>query len=111
MNVTLGVANFLGGFLCLYMISKFGRRFNLKQCVFNLMISMIGLAIGVQFEFAYLCFFSVIIFMLSFAFGIGGTIAVYSSEICPASGLGLATSLQWMISALVGKFVPVLLDL
>lgn len=93
MNIALGVANFFGGFLCIYMISKFGRRFNLKQCSFNLSVSMLALGIGVYFKFTFLSFCSVIIYMLSFAFGLGGTLPVYCSEMTPASGLGLAVAI------------------
>lgn len=111
MNIVLGIANVFGGFTCIYMIARFGRRFNLKQSALNLCISMFSLAVGVQFKMTLLCSFSVIIFMISFAFGLGGSMAIYSSEITHASGLGYAVSIQWISAAIIGKFVPIVLNL
>lgn len=104
MNLLLATANMLGGFLGAYMVQNFGRRFNLRYgCLINI-IAMYTLGLSIYMEITVLQAISVIVFMLSYAVGIGGTTTLYTSEIISSSGVGIATAMQWLISALVGKY-------
>ena len=38
--------------------------------------------------------------------GLGGTLTAYVGEILPPLGVGLAFSVQWLMTAIVGQFMP-----
>lgn len=48
-------------------------------------------------------------FTLSFAVGFGGTMPLYCAEIVPSIGVGLGSGLKWVATAIIGKYVPVVL--
>lgn len=54
--------------------------------------------------------FSAVIFTLAFAAGFGGTMPLYCAEIIPSVGVGLGCALQWVVAAIIGKYVPVVLE-
>ena len=48
--------------------------------------------------------------MTSFAVGLGGTLGVYCAEIVPIVGFGIASFMQWMSAAMIGKVLPFFID-
>ena len=48
--------------------------------------------------------------MLAFAIGLGGTETAYIGEILPPLGVGIALAVQWIVTALIGQFLPNLLS-
>lgn len=49
---------------------------------------------------------SSILFTLSFAAGLGGTMPLYCAEILPSVGVGIGCGLQWVAASIIGKFIP-----
>jgi hypothetical protein len=49
------------------------------------------------------------VFILGFALGMGSTLALYTTEIVPAAGLGIVFGFKWLVSTLVGKLMPILM--
>ena len=92
MSIIQGVANVLGGILGMFMVDKFGRRFNLKYGALLNMISLYVMALGVYFENTLFPTIAVIVYMLSFAFGLGGTTTLFCTEIVASNGVGIATA-------------------
>ena len=74
------------------MVDKFGRRFNLKYGAFLNMISLCIMALGVALNTTILPTIAVICFMLSFAFGLGGTTPLFCTEIISSNGVGVASA-------------------
>lgn len=92
MNLLLGVMNILGGFLGVPLIASFGRRFNLISSCMFMSVAMALLAWGVSTSSQYICMVAVMMYMLNFAYGLGGTLSVYIAEIVPPLGVGIATA-------------------
>ena len=109
MSLVLGASNIVGAVMGTFMVSKFGRRFNLKYGALLQMISMYLLGLGIYLGNTLLPTIVVVVYMLSFAFSFGGTLTVYCTEIVPAVGVGVATAVQWLFASIVGKMVPLLI--
>lgn len=92
MNLLLGVMNIIGGIIGVPLIGGFGRRFNLISSSLFMFIAMCTLGLGVKREDTYICMVAVMMYMLNFAYGLGGTLAVYTAEIVPPLGVGMATA-------------------
>ena len=50
-----------------------------------------------------------VVFILGFALGMGSTLALYTTDIVPAAGLGIVFGFKWLVSTLVGKLMPILM--
>lgn len=110
MNLLLGVMNMVGGILGVPLIAAFGRRFNLIASSLFMSIAMAIMGVGVSMNDKYVCMIAVMLYMLNFAYGLGGTLAVYTAEIVPPLGVGFATAVQWMFSAIIAKVTPIILQ-
>lgn len=108
MTTVLGVANFLGSFVAIYAIERFGRRFNLVTGVLLQLIAFSTLSFAILIESSWIPVISVILYMVGFAVGLGATIIPYTADILPPIGVGLANAIQWIGAASIGKFVPIL---
>ena len=76
----------------MFMVDKFGRRFNLKYGALLNILSLSLMALGVFLNNTILPTIAVIMYMLSFAFGLGGTTTLFCTEIVASSGVGIATA-------------------
>ena len=105
-TLVVGLCNFLGSVCVIYLIGKMGRKFNLVVGPMFQAVGMVGLYFGyLQKEF-WILVASVIIYMIPYAIGLGGTLTAYVGEILPPLGVGIAFAVQWLMTALVGQFMP-----
>jgi hypothetical protein len=49
---------------------------------------------------------SVVIYLVSFALGMGGTMPLYCAEIIPAVGVSVGVALQWITSGIIAYTIP-----
>lgn len=108
MTLLVGVANFCGGLVGTYTVTKFGRKVNMLYGVIGCFIGMLSLSIGILTSSSLLSAFAVLLYMLTFAIGMGCVMPMYCSEVIPAVGMGIAYALNWFGATLVGKAVPIL---
>ena len=71
---------------------------------------MIGLWLGDRQSSSPILSVSVVIYVVVFAVGLGGSLNAYLSETLPPLGYGLSLSMQWIVTALVGQFLPNLME-
>jgi MFS family permease len=106
-SVVFGVGNLAGGLLGVYVVNRFTRKWLLEKGAIAQGISMwlmvIGIATGVYFHLS----FCVLLYVFTYALGLGATMALYLNEVPPAVGAGFATSVAWATAALVGKICPI----
>jgi MFS family permease len=105
-TLVVGLCNFLGSICAIYLISKMGRKFNLVVGPMFQAIGMVGLYFGYLRKELWILVVSVIVYMIPYAIGLGGTLTAYVGEILPPLGVGLAFSVQWLMTAIVGQFMP-----
>lgn len=110
MTLVIGAANVFGGILGTLTIERFGRKFNMKYGALVQAISFAILNAGIFFKNAWLPMIAVILYMLAFAIGFGGTMMMFCAEIIPPVGLGIAIALQFSAASLIGWAVPHLED-
>jgi hypothetical protein len=103
MTVTVGLANFLGSFVALYAIGKFGRKFNIVWGTLLQGIGMLLLFIGFRTDSFGILAAAVVIYMLFFAVGLGGSEMAYISEILPPAGVSIALAVQWILTAAIAQ--------
>ena len=107
-TVMQSITNFLCSFLALYTSRNFGRKSNLIFGVLIQAFSLWFLNFAYSFQLYWLMAVPVMLFVGAFSVGLGGTLYLYCSEIVPSSGLGVAMFCQWIFTALVSKYVPIL---
>ncbi|MFC2097610.1 sugar porter family MFS transporter [Bacteroidota bacterium] len=116
-QVTIGIVNVLFTIVAIIYIDKFGRKPLLIFGVSGAVIALIG--IGMLFFFditeGYLLMSFILLYIACFAFSFGPVVWVIISEIYPTRIRGQAMSIAifalWIGTALVGQFVPILLEI
>lgn len=108
MTLVIGLANFFGGFCAVYLIGKFGRKYNF---VYGCLVQALSLAVllgGMEINFFPLMAAAACVYIVAFAIGLGGSYAAYICEILPPAGVGVAMTIQWVLTAAIGMSVPTL---
>ena len=107
-TLLIGAMNILGGVVGIFTISKLGRRFNLISGVLGQIFGYSMLILGYKYKNNVISIIAVFSYMMCFAWGLGGTMAIFCAEIVPAAGVGIGGSIQWMFTSILGKVLPVL---
>ncbi|OQX98363.1 MAG: MFS transporter [Bacteroidetes bacterium 4572_117] len=115
-QVTIGIVNVLFTFVAILTVDKFGRRPVLIIGVIGIVIAQI--AVGTLFYLdmanSWLLLVSILFFIACFAFSFGPVGWIIVNEIFPNSIRGKAVSIAtlavWVGTALIGQFVPFLLE-
>ena len=110
MTLVIGVNNFLGSILAIYLIGKLGRKFNLVVGLLFQAVGMYLLLIGYQTNSFWTLAVACCLYMLAFAIGFGGTETAYLGEILPPTGVGITLAFQWTITGIIGQFLAELID-
>ena len=108
MTLVIGIANFLGGFIAMALVSRFGRKFNIVWACLLQAISLGVLLIGIQTKQFILLASAACVYITAFAIGLGGTYTAYLCEILPPSGVGLAVAIQWILTSAIAQGTPIL---
>ena len=111
MTLVVGICNFTGSIIVIYLISRLGRKFNLVMGPLFQSIAFFILYIGYIQKTIWILIVSVCLYIISFAIGLGGTETAYIGEILPPAGVGLALAVQWIMTALIGQFLPALISI
>ena len=102
----IGISNMCGAALSMYLIGRCGRKFDIVWGCFIQCLCLFGLLIGIEYKLDWLMAITTAGYILGFAAGFGGTYMAYLTEILPPSGVGIAMSLQWILTAAIGQFTP-----
>lgn len=103
MTAVIGASNFFGSFIALFAISRFGRKFNIVWGSLFQGIGFLLLFIGFKGDIFIVEAIAVVIYVVFFAVGLGGTQMAYISEILPPAGVSLAGVVQWVLTAAVAQ--------
>ena len=103
MTLVIGLANFIGSFVAMAVISRLGRKFNIVFGSLFQGVGMLLLFIGFQMKEFSLLAGAVVIYMLAFAIGLGGSQMAYLSEILPPKGISIACAVQWIMTAIIAQ--------
>ena len=105
-TLVVGLSNMAGAFIAMYLIEKFGRKFDIALGSFMQAVSLFTLLYGIRYRIDWLMAISTSAYIIGFAVGYGGTYMAYLCEILPPVGVGIAMSLQWILTAAIGQFTP-----
>lgn len=103
MTIVIGLANFGGSFIATAVISRLGRKFNIVVGSLFQGVGMLLLFIGFQMKEFSLLAAAVVIYMLAFAIGLGGSQMAYLSEILTPKGISFACGMQWIMTAAIAQ--------
>lgn len=103
MTMVIGLSNFVGSAVALYAIGAFGRKFNIVWGSLGQGIGMLLLFLGMKFDIFAVLACSVVIYVWSFAVGLGGSQMAYISEILPPLGVSISCSVQWIMTAIIAQ--------
>lgn len=104
-NLIFQLGSFFAAFLSIYVKMYFGRKANMLMGFILMAVSYLLLALGLQFTLDWLLYIAALLYITGFSIGIGSTLFVYLSEILPPIGACTTYAVQWIMSALVGKFM------
>ena len=111
MTIVIGLANFGGSFIATAVITRLGRKFNIViGCLFQ-GIGMLLLFVGFQSDSFPILASACVIFVLSFAVGLGGSQMAYISEILPPQGVAISCAVQWIMTAIIAQSLLTLKNL
>lgn len=103
MTFVIGLANFVGSAVALYAIRRFGRKFNIVFGSLGQALGMLLLFLGFKFDSFPILACSCVVFVWSFAIGLGGSQMAYISEILPPIGVSISCSVQWIMTAIIAQ--------
>lgn len=104
------LAIFAANFPSIYFSNRFGRKFNLIFGISSQLLSYILMIIIISEDInIWTSIFPIMLCYAGFSLGLGGTLNLYMSEFLPGVAIGLCLCLQWLLTALIGKFVPIYL--
>ena len=109
-TLVFGLVNLGGTFVSVITTFKLGRKPNLIVGAFGEAVGWVLFIIGFKLLNIPLLFISVIVFTLFYSIGLGGSQALYISEILPPIGVGLALAVQWAFIGITGLTFPFLID-
>lgn len=110
LTLIVGISNFAGSILTIYLIGKMGRKFNLIAGIFFQGVAWFLLLIGFQVGALWLLIVGSCLYMVSFSVGLGGTETAYISEVLPPIGVGFALAVHWLLNAVIGILIPILVQ-
>ena len=110
MTLAIGITNFIGSIIAIYMISQLGRKFNLVVGLMFQAVGMYFILIGYIIGSFWCLTVGCCVYMIAFATGFGGTETAYLGEILPPAGVGMTLGFQWIITSCVGQFLAELID-
>lgn len=103
MTVVIGASNFFGSFIALFAISRFGRKFNIVWGSLFQGLGFLLLLIGFQGKLFIVEAIAVVVYMMFFAVGLGGSQMAYISEILPPLGVSISGAIQWILTAAIAQ--------
>ena len=109
-KVTLFIAlsKVVGGLVAVVFIKNFGRKFNMMFGVVLQAISIFAILTGAITGQGWIAFVAVMVYMVAYAFGIGGVFNAYLAETLPPTGVSMGSALNWTFNAIIAKTLPIL---
>lgn len=108
-TLIVGLMNLSGTFISVFTTFKFGRKPNLIVGSFGEAIGWVFFLVGYLYLSEPLLYLAVVIYMLLYSVGLGGTQGVYISEVLPPVGVGFAFAVQWAFTGVTGLTFPFLI--
>ena len=103
----MGIVKTFTGMIGTWAIQKFGRKPLLTFGALGQGISFFVLFAFLQLDLKHWIFLPVSTYLIGFALGLGATTLIYTVDILPPNGVGLALGVQWISTSLVGKYTPI----
>ena len=110
MTIVLSFGLFVEAAASVFVVNS-GRKPGMLYSAIALVLSLVMLLFAINYEIAILASIGMFTYVFSFSLGFSAIYAVYIIEILPPVGAGLAFSVQWVTSAIIGLVGASLLDL
>ena len=110
-SFVFGVGNFLASFLGIYIINLFSRIFILKTGVYIQGVALLLLLLCIWVGFYSILPLFMLVYIVSYSVGFGGTVVLYVNEILPPAGVAFCVASTWMLCSLIGKFSPIAVEM
>lgn len=108
-TLVVGLVNVGGTFISVFTTFKLGRKPNLLIGCVGEAVGWILFLIGLSYLNVGFIYAAVVIYMLFYSIGLGGSQALYISEVLPPAGVGLALGVQWAFIGITGLTFPFLI--
>lgn len=105
----MGWTKVLVGMMGAWALNTFGRRPILIYGVMMQGISFLILKFMIG-RFNQILFIPVCFYQCGYSLGIGASTLIYTADVLPPVGVGVALAVQWVFTSLVGKMIPLMLD-
>ena len=109
-TLVFGVVNLGGNFFSVITTCTLGRKPNLIVGSFGEAVGWVLFIIGFKLMNVPLLIVSVVVFTLFYSIGLGGSQALYISEVLPPIGVGFALAVQWAFIGITGLTFPFLIE-
>lgn len=106
-NLVLSISNTGGAILGALVCNYTGRKTNFVIGILIQAISFWMFSMMVYYEWYTLLYLPCVLYMVSFACGMGGCSYPWTTETLPPIGVGLSLTVQWIWCAVIGKYTPV----
>ena len=108
MTMVLSFGTFAGALFSL-MIIKLGRRSGMLYTTALSALNLFILLLWIKYEVGPLAMLAMFLNVFGFGAGFASIFNLYTVEILPALGVGLAFTVRWMTASLLGFFGPIML--
>ena len=108
-TIIFGISNIIGGLVGAGIVERYSEISILVYGCYIQGVCLIFMIVFVVLEMYWPLYLLVIIYMISYASGMGATLNLYVNQICPPMAVSLGAATSWIGCALVGKICPLAL--
>ena len=109
-NLVIAIANCAGAVIIVFIIDRFDRKTIFLSGIMLQGVAFLGFCLMNYFDWYLMLYPACTLYMIAFATGMGGTMPAWLVETLPPTGVGFCWMVQWILSAVVGQFSPIMAD-
>ena len=108
MTLVIAIGKVCAGAVAVVFMKFIGRKVNLTFSPLVQGLALLLIIISIREVIPVLAYIGLLMFILCYAIGFGGSTTAYITEILPPKGTSIALSFVWLFSAGQGKLLPLL---
>jgi hypothetical protein len=109
-NLVIAISNCTGAVIIVFIIDRFNRKTIFLSGIMLQGVAFLGFSLMKYFDWYVMLYPICMLYMVSFALGMGGTLFAWLVETLHPTGVGFCWMVQWIFCAVVAQFSPIMVD-
>ena len=109
-NLVIAICNCTGAIIIVFIIDRFDRKTIFLTGILLQGVAFLGFCLMLHFDWYVMLYPTIVLYMVPFAIGMGGTMFAWLVETLPPTGVGFCWMTQWIFCGMVAQFSPIMVD-